>query len=66
MFKTDEVQKVAARAMDIINVLDGLTVDEAQLVLKQAETVIMGVQRVAVLGIHPDDALTAIKRNLGL
>lgn len=65
MFKSDEIAKVHARVMDVIQVLDGLTVGDAQLVLKQAEVSILGAQRVIAHMMVPTEALEAIKVNLG-
>jgi hypothetical protein len=64
MFKTDEVGKIAAHAVDVINVLDGLTVGEAQMVLKQAENVILGAQRVVSCSINPMHAAEVVKAHL--
>jgi hypothetical protein len=64
MFKIDEIEKVAVHALEVVNVLNGLTVGEAQLVLKQAENAIMGAQRVIATSIEPVLARQVIKFHL--
>ena len=64
MFKTDELARIAERAMAVVGTLDGLTIDEAQLVLKQAGAAIMGAQRVQFQSMAPSDAMRSIEASI--
>lgn len=65
MFTDQQIAEVATHAMNVVKALDGLTVGDALIVLKQAESVINGVQRIDAGRIEHSEAMQAVMVGLG-